>query len=110
VLAALPEGDGADLVRRLGAGVVVPPCDADALSRALEALARSASSGEESPAADPAALAPFGRRELARSLAAILDRTLRGESLADLPDAWQESQLIRGSTEVGLACRERGTR
>jgi glycosyltransferase involved in cell wall biosynthesis len=102
VLAALPPGDGADLVRTVSGGVVVPPCDEQALAQALETLVRGSRQASAGPGTDLEALAPFTRRALAARLAAVLARTLAGESLADLGDPWQASAaLARRSLDVG---------
>jgi len=91
VLAALPAGDAADLVRRVPGGVVVPPCDATALAHALEGVVEEALSGTRPERRAPDVLAPFERARLAGLLSETLDRTVRGESLADLPSPWQEA-------------------
>jgi glycosyltransferase involved in cell wall biosynthesis len=91
VLAALPPGDGADLVEMFEDCAVVPPCNQDALADALERLVCAASQPTESRSTDRGALTPFSRRELCKTLVEVLERTLRGDSLAGLPSAWKKA-------------------
>jgi len=69
VLAALPPGDGADLVRHVRGGVAVSPTDPAAMAGALSRLVRDKVSGVPSTPADRARLAPYDRRALTASLA-----------------------------------------
>jgi glycosyltransferase involved in cell wall biosynthesis len=73
VLACLPPGDGADLVRATGAGLVFDPKDAEALARAIAILARAKRRGFAEHGADITTLHAFTRRAAARHLARTLD-------------------------------------
>jgi glycosyltransferase involved in cell wall biosynthesis len=88
VLAALPPGDGADLVRALRAGAVVPPTDAAALAAEITRLvdARERSAPERGCARQ--LLTAFSRRSLTARLVQVLEAAAerRGELL--LADPW----------------------
>jgi glycosyltransferase involved in cell wall biosynthesis len=88
VLAALPPGDGADLVRGLDAGVVVPPTDVDALAVALEHLLQSRRAGVAR-----VRLQPFTRANLTADLARVLRAAAAGERSAEVVDPWRQLQL-----------------
>lgn len=101
VLGALPPGDGADLVALVKGGLVVPPCDAEQLAEALITMIHRAREGKAIPGGRSGHLAPFGRERLAEQLALALDRTLRGESLANLKSPWKQvAALSRGPTHL----------
>ncbi|MGD8396132.1 MAG: glycosyltransferase [Candidatus Eiseniibacteriota bacterium] len=70
ILAVVPEGPAADLVRELGAGEVVDPDDRDRLAATL---ARWIDAGPPRSAVTPERLTPFLRPGLARELAGVLD-------------------------------------
>jgi glycosyltransferase involved in cell wall biosynthesis len=70
ILALLPEGEAATLIRQARAGVVASPTDPEAIARALVALLNSAR--EWTPA--PSHLEQYTRQTQAAQLAAILDR------------------------------------
>lgn len=72
VLAALPPGDGADLVRHLDAGVVVGPTDAEAIARALADLFRRWQQGRPATGCPRSSLRPFSRRTLTGLLGQVL--------------------------------------
>lgn len=93
-LAALPPGDGADLVRLVAGGPVVPPCDEGALAGALEGMVRESLQGQPLRGCKRAWLEPFERARLTDSIAETLDRTSRGESLEGLPDPWQQVSAL----------------
>jgi len=86
VLAALPPGDGADLVRRLAAGVVVPPTDAGALCETLGALVEAHARGEPRRGCRRTALQAFSRRALTNLLAQVLDAAAKRRPL----DGWTD--------------------
>ena len=77
VLAALPAGDGADLVRDTEAGVVVDPEDADEIADAIRALVAAWRNGSASLGARREAVSAYERRELTSKLAAVLDDLTR---------------------------------
>lgn len=89
ILAALPPGDGADLVRGLGAGIVAPPTDAPALAAALATMIDAHARGERRRGCARATLAPFRRRELTASLAQVLAAAVARQRAVDLRDPWQ---------------------
>jgi len=80
ILAALPAGDGADLVRQLDAGLVVPPTDAACLGEALQTMIEARERGEAVPGCPRARLAGFDRRYLTRLLAEVCDAAAGGRS------------------------------
>ena len=77
VLAALPPGDAADLVRASGRGVVAGPRDVEGLAAGIEALA----SGAPGPDRGKSVLARFERRRLARDLAGAVRAVLAGTAI-----------------------------
>ncbi len=89
VLAALPPGDGADLVRALDAGIVVPPTDTPALADALVAMTSAHARGEPRRGCARALLTPFRRRELTASLARVLNAAVARQRAVDVRDPWQ---------------------
>ncbi|MCA8974644.1 MAG: glycosyltransferase [Planctomycetes bacterium] len=97
VLAALPEGDGADLVRALEAGLVVPPTDAAQLGAALEQLVAGWSRQQPVAGCPRQRLAPFSRRNLTKVLAAVVDAAVHGLETGGIADPWQSAQLARRS-------------
>ncbi|MFQ5458256.1 MAG: glycosyltransferase, partial [Myxococcota bacterium] len=78
VLALVPEGAAADLVRKTGAGCVVAPGDAEGAARALCALARAKESGRPLRGADSQILAPYTRRSVAGRFASLLSEVADG--------------------------------
>jgi glycosyltransferase involved in cell wall biosynthesis len=72
VLALVPEGSAADLVRKTQAGCVVEPRDVEGTLRAIQALAREKRSGKPLRGAAPETLAPYTRRAGAERFAALL--------------------------------------
>lgn len=89
VLAALPPGDGADLVRHLQAGVVVPATDAAALCRALETLLERHGRGERRHGCQRERLQCFTRRHLTGLLAEVLQAAVQRRSGVTIADPWQ---------------------
>ena len=83
VIAALPDGDGADLVRRLDAGIVVPPTDAAALADAIETLRV-----RRGPGTSRARLSAFTRTRLTADLARVLQAAVAKAPSVSLPDPW----------------------
>jgi glycosyltransferase involved in cell wall biosynthesis len=73
ILAAVPEGDARDLIRRARAGWCVDPRDVESLRNHLRALVEQKLSGSTGSAPDREYVARFERRELTRQLAALLD-------------------------------------
>lgn len=83
VLAALPPGDGADLVRALGAGICVPPADAAALAQALETCFRDRPDG-----VSRARLSSFARANLTADLARVLTAAAARKREIAVVDPW----------------------
>lgn len=77
LLALVPRGVTADLVRKAGAGLVIDPEDADGATRALVAMAKTKSAGTPVRGADSETLAPYTRRAIAKRYAAVLDEVSR---------------------------------
>jgi hypothetical protein len=73
ILAMVPEGAAADLVRKTGGGVVVGPRDASSAARELLAIARAKQAGRPVPGASPEVLTSYTRREIARRFATLLE-------------------------------------
>jgi hypothetical protein len=74
ILASVPsDGPAAALIRETGSGQVLDPEDHVSLSRAIAGLCRLRRSGQRAYHGDPAALARYDRREIARRLAGMLD-------------------------------------
>ncbi|WP_081752481.1 glycosyltransferase [Kallotenue papyrolyticum] len=73
MLALVPDGDVARLVRDSGTGLTVAPGDVDGIVVALERLLAEHRAGTLTGQLDPERLRPFERRELTRRLAALLD-------------------------------------
>ncbi|MCR9244336.1 MAG: glycosyltransferase family 4 protein [bacterium] len=86
VLAALPPGDGADLVRGFHAGIVVPPTDTAALARAMRRLIVDGAGG-----VTRARLGAFTRRHLTGLLATAIDATIRRASAIAVESPWVAS-------------------
>lgn len=93
LLAALPAGDGADLVQLLRAGSLVDPCDAEAMARTLGEWVGNPETAR-SDESRRGALAPFGRRRLAKALGQVLDRAVKGSTLADMVDPWSRARSL----------------
>lgn len=102
VLGALPPGDGADLVRHLGAGTIVPATDAPSLCRALENLLERHARGERPAGCPRSRLQPFTRRSLTGLLAQLLRSAIDRRPSANIEDPWQAVGL-RGSRTPVLA-------
>jgi len=73
ILAMVPEGAAADLVRKTGGGIVVGPSDAPSAARALIEMVRAKEAGRPVPGASPEVLIPYTRREIARRFATLLE-------------------------------------
>jgi hypothetical protein len=96
ILAALPDGDSADLVRLARAGMVAPAGDAATLSRLLEQLVRThVRGGGRQQVATRARLAGFERSVQAAALQGILRAVAAGAPLPRIDDPWQ---ALRGQT------------
>ncbi len=76
ILAAVPEGDAADLVRNARAGWVVNPYDVHAIKNLLIRLIEQKRTGMLQAAHDDAFIAQFERRRLTGELAVVLDSLL----------------------------------
>jgi glycosyltransferase involved in cell wall biosynthesis len=95
VLAALPPGDGADLVRHLRAGLVVAPTDAPALAAAIEAMVERHGQGQPLGGCRRSDLLPFTRRRLTARFAEILRAVVAGRTAIAVADPWQELGVAR---------------
>ncbi len=78
VLALAPEGEAADLVRRLSAGSVAPPEDPEKISRVLEEYLLAWQDGRLTYQGKEAEIAQLEKRELTGRLAAIFDELHEG--------------------------------
>jgi glycosyltransferase involved in cell wall biosynthesis len=76
ILAAVPDGDARDLLRRAGNAILCRPADTAAMADAIGTLVERRRAGETTPPPDAAVLSGFERRRLAADLAALLDTTL----------------------------------
>lgn len=88
VLGALPPGDGADLVAKMGAGVVVPPTDVDALARAIGELVETHQDGQQAPGCSRTRLDAFSRHSLTSRLAAVFEAAVARKPGLTLPELW----------------------
>jgi glycosyltransferase involved in cell wall biosynthesis len=80
ILALLPEGAAARLVRELNAGVVISPSDADKIAGAIELYFSPHQSGRPlTGVVDKSVLTPYERPALAKTLASLLDELARTE-------------------------------
>jgi glycosyltransferase involved in cell wall biosynthesis len=77
ILALVPEGPAAELVRAAAAGEVAPPADA---ARIAAVVARWLDEGPPVPASTEDTLAPYARPELARRLALVLEELAAARS------------------------------
>ncbi len=94
VLAALPPGDGADLVRHLDAGLVAPPTDADAIAAALRRIVAEHATGTPMRGCDRARLLPFTRRALTGLLAEVVRAAVARAPAVDCVDPWQGLGIV----------------
>lgn len=90
VLAALPPGDGADLVRHLRAGIAVSPTDADAIAESLGSLVDRRANGEVIRGCARARLDGFTRRHLTGLLARVVEAAVARAPAVAIRDPWQE--------------------
>jgi glycosyltransferase involved in cell wall biosynthesis len=81
ILAAVPDGDARDLLQRAGNAYVCRPSDSRAMEQAIEEELERRRRGEPPRAPRPEVLAPFERRELARSLAGVFDVVVGGREV-----------------------------
>jgi glycosyltransferase involved in cell wall biosynthesis len=88
VLGALPPGDGADLIKAMQAGSVVPPTDARQLAQALGEMIAAHGKGEPQRGCDRVQLRAFSRRSLTGRLAAVLEAAVARTGALALPDLW----------------------
>jgi glycosyltransferase involved in cell wall biosynthesis len=73
ILALTQAGDAKDIAEKSGLGLVVPPRDVDAISRAIGTLFDNWASGSSGFVPDEEFIAAFSRRRIAGKLASILD-------------------------------------
>jgi glycosyltransferase involved in cell wall biosynthesis len=78
ILALVPAGAAADLVRSSRAGVVVDPADPAAIAQQLVAMFHQWQRGDLICTGDPAVIARFDRRRLTEALAQALDAMIPG--------------------------------
>lgn len=93
VLACVPEGDAARLVRSSEGGVVCPPDDPARIFACIAAAFDARTSAHAWCGADPSAIAPFCRAALTHRLAGVLDAVARSRPIAAGPDPFQESEV-----------------
>jgi hypothetical protein len=74
ILALTPEGALANLLRRVGGGLVVSPSDTAGVLAAVRESVLRWKEGRANHAADPGAVAGFDRRVLAGRLTELFDR------------------------------------
>jgi glycosyltransferase involved in cell wall biosynthesis len=96
ILAALPPGDGADLVHQLEAGVVVPPTDSAAIAAVLGRWTRAHAGGAVVRGVDRARLQPFTRQALTGLLAQVLEAAVRRQPGVQVRDPWQQLGIRPG--------------
>ncbi|MEO6594556.1 MAG: glycosyltransferase [Planctomycetota bacterium] len=101
VLAALPPGDGADLIRHLNAGVVVSATNADALARALTEMVELRVSGRAMNGCSRDRIEAFTRRRLTGLLATVLRAAEARAGGVDLDDPWRTLGVPRGVGDSG---------
>ncbi|MCC7398050.1 MAG: glycosyltransferase [Planctomycetes bacterium] len=89
VLAALPEGDGADLVRRLDAGLVAGATDVAAIAAALGTLVTAWQRGAAHRGCARDRLVGFSRRRLTGLLAQVLTAAAGGRRTVEVVDPWR---------------------
>jgi glycosyltransferase involved in cell wall biosynthesis len=89
VLAALPPGDGVDLLQHLQAGLSVPPTDAAALAAAVRELLEQHERGTPRTGCTRDRLRVFTRRHLTALLAAVVDAAVARESAVAIEDPWR---------------------
>lgn len=82
VLALVPDSDAGNVVRRAGAGPIVPPRDAPAAARAIEQLHEQWLSGTL-PVPDPAVVAEFDRARVTKRFSEILEEVATGSSTGE---------------------------
>jgi glycosyltransferase involved in cell wall biosynthesis len=82
ILAAVPDGDAADLLARCGTATICRPSDVDAIEGALVGAIERRLVGGPEPQLDPAVIAPFERRVLARRLAEVFDQVIQRDTAA----------------------------
>jgi glycosyltransferase involved in cell wall biosynthesis len=96
ILAALPPGDGADLVRQLDAGTVVPPTDSAAIAAALGRWTLAHAAGALPRGVARARLQPFTRQALTGLLAQVLEAAVRRAPAVEVRDPWQQLGIRSG--------------
>jgi len=84
ILALTPEGALANLLRRIGGGLVVNPNDAAGVLAAVRESVLRWKEGRANHVADPRAIAGFDRRALAGRLTELFDRLSAKSSWAKL--------------------------
>jgi glycosyltransferase involved in cell wall biosynthesis len=87
ILGAVPDGDARDLLEAAGTARLCRPRDVDGIAAAIVSAYDEACAGRSAPPPDPALLARYDYRTLARRLAAVFD------DLASTPSATPE--LVR---------------
>jgi glycosyltransferase involved in cell wall biosynthesis len=79
ILAAVPEGDARDLLLQLGTATVVDPADALGMERAIGAEVARWQRPEPPRVPDPAVLASYEYREIAKRTAEVLDAVVQNQ-------------------------------
>lgn len=104
MLMALPEGEATGIIRRTGAGVVVPPEDPEAMAQAVEALADDPQLLARLRRQAYAAASLYSREAQAQRMLAILEAAVAGTPAANVGGA-TPSPLAAAAEEVQQAGR-----
>lgn len=88
VILVAPQGEAAEIVRRTGCGLVVPPADPQALARAVLRLRDDVALRSELARKSRAAAPLYDREALAHAMLAVLERAARrGAASPSAPEA-----------------------
>jgi glycosyltransferase involved in cell wall biosynthesis len=87
ILAAVPDGDAADLLAAAGTAFLARPTDVDAIAGIIARQIAAVRAGTPDPVARPDVLAPFERRSQAGDLARVLDAAAEGRR-PPAPRSW----------------------
>ena len=82
ILAAVPEGDAHDLLRRAGSALLCGPSDVDGMADAIAVQVDRRQRGEAAPEPDEQVLADYERRALTTRLAEVFDGVVSGKARA----------------------------
>jgi glycosyltransferase involved in cell wall biosynthesis len=82
ILAAVPEGDARDLLRRAGSALLCGPSDVDGMADAIATQVDRRQRGEAAPEPDEQVLADYERRALTTRLAEVFDGVVSAKARA----------------------------